>query len=303
MNRHELAIVRTVIYASLFDYPLTLKQLRESFIATSLSEEEISAAYQGSAHVKSIVEYRDGFFFPAGASHLIAERRLREARSRAFLHRHARTLRAICALPFTRMVAISGSVAHLNLEEGGDLDLFIVARGRHVWTVTVAAIVLTRLLGSRRVVCANFVMSDQHLTIEQQDLFTANQAIHLKPLIGREVFDGLIAANPFIRRTYPNAPAKPQLEFHAPPGALLLRLKSILEALLSPASGAIERVCRALYTRHLRRRSASWRSPDQVTLDVDYLKLHTQSHRRSVLDRYNERVDEALGHRDRAAIA
>jgi len=28
------------------------------------------------------------------------------------------------------MVALSGSVAHLNLEGSGDLDLFIVTRGR-----------------------------------------------------------------------------------------------------------------------------------------------------------------------------
>ena len=47
------------------------------------------------------------------------------------------------------MVALSGSLAHLNLQEGGDLDLFVVTRGRHAWTVCVALIVLARLMGRR----------------------------------------------------------------------------------------------------------------------------------------------------------
>ena len=38
------------------------------------------------------------------------------------------------------MVALSGSIAHCNLDRGGDLDLFIVTHGHHVWSVTVAVL-------------------------------------------------------------------------------------------------------------------------------------------------------------------
>jgi hypothetical protein len=303
MNRHELAIAKTVIYASLFDYPLTLLQLHGSLMGVSLTQEDILSVYHGSAALRSIIEYRDGFFFPAGSSWLVDERRRRESRSRDFLARHARTLRWICALPFTRMVALSGSIAHHNLEEGGDLDLFIVARGRHVWTVTVATIVLARLLGSRRVVCANFVMSDERLAIDQQDLFTANQAIHLKPLIGLEVMEGFIAANPFIRRIYPNQQAQRNADEMLAPSYGLLRVKRACELIGAIAGPAIETICRRAYGWHLRRRAASWRSPEQVTLGLDCVKLHTQSHRSAVLARFAERLDEALAQSDRAAIA
>jgi hypothetical protein len=303
MTRHELAIAKSVIYASLFDYPLTLPQLHESLMSVPLSEDEILAAFHGSAALRSIVDYRDGFFFPAGSFSFVAERRRREARSREFLARHARTLRWICAVPFTRMVALSGSIAHHNLEDGGDLDLFIVARGRHVWTVTVATIVLARVLGSRRVVCANFVMSDERLTIDQQDLFTANQAIHLKPLIGREVMEGFIAANPFIRRIYPNQQPHAHADALLEPSIRLVRIKQICELLAAIPGPAIEAFCRRAYGWHLRRRAGSWRSPEQVTLGPDCLKLHTQSHRGDVLDRFAARLDEALAQTDRAAIA
>lgn len=303
MDRQELAIVRTVVYASLFDYPLTIDQLRESLIAVAMTREQILATYDASAAVRSAIEQRDGFFFPAGRGDLVAERRRREARSRAFLARHTRALQWICALPFTRMVALSGSIAHLNLDAGGDLDLFIVTRGHRVWTVSVLAIVLTRLLGIRRVVCANFVMADTHLAVEQQDLFTANQILHLKPLIGDEVLEGFVAANPFVRRFYPNGRGGVPRSFVMPESRPLSMLKATLEAILALPSRPIEAICRRAYAWHLRRRARTWRSPDQVQLRDDYLKLHAKSHRHSVLERFDERVEEALGRRERAAIA
>src|SRR5262249_21761099 len=171
------------------------------------------------------------------------------------------------------------------------------------WTVSVAMIVLTRLLGVRRVMCANFVMSDAHLAIEQQDLFTANQVLHLKPLVGPEVLEGFLAANPFVKRFYPNRPAQATIDFLLPTSRGLLAAKSTVEALLALPSPFIEACCRRAYAWHLRRKSSSWSSPEQVRMQADYLKLHTRSHRATVLERFDERMDEVLGHRERAAIA
>ena len=303
MSRQELAIVRTVTYASLFDYPLTLEQLRLTLISLEMSRDEILATYDASARLRSMIDYRDGFFFPAGRGDLVGERRRREARSREFLARHARLLQWVCALPFTRTVALSGSIAHLNLEDGGDLDLFIVTRGRRVWMVTVAMILMTRLLGARRIVCANLVMSDTHLAIQEQDLFTANQVLHLKPLIGPEVLEGFVAANPFVARFYPNRARRAETAFAIHRGRALRWLKAAAEWLLIVPSPALEALCRHAYAWHLKRRSVSWRSPEQVRLQPDYLKLHTHSHRQSVLEQFDRRVDEALGRGERAAIA
>jgi hypothetical protein len=295
VTTREMAIARTVIYASLFDYPLTLEQLHRALIESDQTPSEILAVFEGSELLHDVIEHRDGFFFPAGRGDLIAERRRREARSAAFLTQHRLALRLICALPFTRLVALSGSIAHRNLEPDGDLDLFIVTRGRRVWTVTVLLLVLTKLLRRRRTVCANFVLADSHLVLDQQDLFTANQVIHLQPLIGGELIDEFLAANPFVARCYPNshtrAPQAPLVDVRSRGLGIV---KRVLEAVLGVPSRLIEAVCRRAYAWHLRRRAGSWRSPDQVRLQSDYLKLHTQSHRRSVLDRFNATVDTLM---------
>jgi hypothetical protein len=290
----ELAIARSVIFAAIFDYPLTLAQLRQTLIESTQTPSQVLAAYNGSAALQAAVGFRDGFFFPAGRADLVDERRLREARSRAFLRRHRLLLRLICALPFVRMAALSGSIAHLNLDGAGDLDLFIVTRGRRVWSVTVAVLVIAKLLRRRRVVCANFVVSDSRLALEQQDLFTASQIIHLKPLVGRDVYRQLLAANPFVFRFYPNFHEVDAAFQRVESSRLITPVKRILELLLAPLAPLAELLCRVAYRGYLTRRSAAWRSPEQVRLQADYLKLHTQSHRRSVLDRFDRGV-QSLG--------
>ena len=301
MTSRELAIARSVIYASLFDYPLTLAQLHHTLIESEQTTAEILAVYEGGELLQHIVEHRDGFFFPSGRGDLIAERRRREVRSATFLAQHALALRLVCALPFTRLVALSGSVAHRNLEPDGDLDLFIVTRGRRVWMVTVMLLVLTKLIRRRRTVCANFIVADSHLALGQQDLFTANQVIHLEPLVGGDLIGEFEEANPFVRLYYPNSrrgstPHPPV----AARGRILGFIKGLAELVIGLPSPMIEAVCRRAYAWHLQRRAGSWRSPEQVRLQSDYLKLHTRSHRQSVLARFDVAVDRAIDHARRA---
>jgi hypothetical protein len=288
----ELAIARSVVYASLFDYPLTLAQLRQTLIESTQTPSQVLAAYNGSAALQEAIEFRDGFFFLKGRADLVEERRRRETRSRAFLHRHRAFLQVVAALPYVRMVALSGSIAHLNLEGTGDLDLFIVTRGRRVWSTTVAVLLLAKLMRRRRVVCANFVVADSRLILEQQDLFAASQVIHLKPLVGRDVFRDLLDKNPFVFRFYPNFHAADAASVTLRPARPLGWMKRVLETALKPVAPLAELVCRSAYRSYLRRRATTWQSPEQVRLQADCLKLHTRSHRQSVLDRLEAGISD-----------
>ena len=294
MTAEELAIARSVLYASVFDYPLTLAQLRQTLIESTQTPTEIRATYARSEALRATIDERDGFFFPHGRYDLVAERRRREARSRVFLERHRRLLALVCAMPYVELVALSGSIAHMNLEGTGDLDLFIVTKGRHVWSVTVAVVLLAKLMRRRRTVCANFVVADSALALDQQDLFTASQIIHLKPLIGAAVYRRFVAANPFVACFYPNfhlpAIVSPRLRQRR----VAARLKGLIEAGMAIPSTVVENICRAAYRAYLMRRASMWQSPEQVRLEPDCLKLHTQSHRQSVLARFEQAVHTAL---------
>jgi hypothetical protein len=59
---------------------------------------------------------------------------------------------------------------------------------------------------------------------------------------------------------------------------------------LAAPSLMVESLCRRAYRRYLMRRASNWDSPEQVRLEADCLKLHTKSHRRSVLSRFDRVV-------------
>src|SRR5258708_594689 len=73
MTSQEVAIARTVIYASLFDYPLTLDQLRHSLLESALTKDEIAATYRSSLVLQAMIEHRDGLFFPRDRGALVGE--------------------------------------------------------------------------------------------------------------------------------------------------------------------------------------------------------------------------------------
>jgi len=288
-REQELAVLRSVVYASLFDYPLEPAQLEASLIGVAADLAAIDRWWRESDLLQATIEYRDGLYFPAGRSDLVRTRSRREGVSRELLDRDRRILSFVANMPFVRMVALSGSLAHLNAEGSADLDLFVISAPHRVWSVTVATVVLSKLLGWRKRLCMNYVVSERALEIEPQDLFSANQIIHLRPLIGHEVFERFVKANGFVRQFYPNfelpdpRPASPQAR------------KRVLERALSIGFAPLaERLARGLYGWHLRRRAATWHSRDQVRLEPECLKLHTSSHRASTLAKFDAAMADIL---------
>lgn len=287
-REQELAVLRTVVYASLFDYPLEPAQLEASLIGVGAPAAAIERWWRESELLQATIEHRDGLYFPAGRSDLVGTRSRREAVSRELLDRDRRLLSFVASMPFVRMVALSGSLAHLNAEGSADLDLFVITAPHRVWSVVVATLVLAKLLGWRKRLCMNYVVSEHALAIEPRDLFSANQIIHLRPISGHAVFERFVESNAFVRQIYPNfeLPDLPRTQDPRP--------KTFFERALSLGFAQVaEGMARLLYGWHLRRRSASWQSSDQVRLEPECLKLHTSSHRASTLRRFEEAMEKA----------
>ena len=72
-------------------------------------------------------------------------------------------------------------------------------------------------------------------------------------------------------------------------------IKRTIERLCVGPAWLAEAICRTAYRRYLRGRANRWESPDQVRLENDRLKLHTRSHRRAVLERFERITADALG--------
>jgi hypothetical protein len=292
--REEQAVLGTLAYSVLFDYPLTLAELREGLLEVSADEETLRG-WLDSPRLRAAIEERDGFLFPRGRGDLVATRRAREAASRRLLRGERRALDCLAGMPWVRMVALSGSLAHLNAEDDADLDVFLITRAGRVWLVTVALLVLARLLGFRERLCLNYVVSERRLAVAPADLFTANQIAGLRPLAGAAAYRRFLDENAFVFRYYPNlAPRSVPERAASRRGRWGRRLRRAVERLLDfGIAPALEALCHRAYAWHLRRRAAGWASPEQVRLEAECLKLHTTSHRASVMARYDTALRDA----------
>lgn len=293
-NAQELAVLQAVTYAALFDYPLTLRQLRESLGAAVAEEETILKWWRASALLQAAVEFRDGLFFPAGRADLALTRARREAFSRQMLDRDRHVLAFLSRMPFVRMVALSGSLAHLNAEGVADLDLFVITSPRRVWSVTLTMLIVARLLGWRKRLCLNYVISENHLAIEPADLFSANQIVHLRPVSGHDLYSRFVQANTFVARHYPNFIPQAGSGLRAPFDSGRPGFGGLERVLSLGIAQVAEPIARAAYGWHLKRRSSTWRSRDQVRLEPECLKLHTSSHRADTLARFDAAMKAAL---------
>jgi hypothetical protein len=294
----EHAFLSSVVYASVFDYPLTPEQLHEGLIAERAEVEDIAEWYAASEFLQAAVEYLDGYYFPRGRRDLLDLRHTREVISRSVLKELVDPLALVLRMPFVRLVALSGSLAHLNADGEADLDLFVITAPHRVWSVTTTLLVLARLLGYRKRLCLNYVLSEQQLAVEPRDLFSANQIAHLRPLTGEQAYARFLSANRFVAEFYPNFRPRPIED------APVVRPRAaVLEWLLDYTIAPLfERACRAAYGWHLHRRAATWQSSDQVRLEHECLKLHTSSHRRGVMERFEIALAEAARVRPAAAV-
>ena len=291
----ERAVLQSVIYAALFDYPLTPGQLSEALLGQRADQATLLQWYGDSAYLQASVDFVDGYFFPHGRHDVLDTRAEREAISRSMLREMAQPLKLITGMPFVRLVALSGSLAHLNASSDGDMDLFVITSPGRVWTVTVVTLALARLRGWRKRLCLNYVISERALWIAPADLFSANQIVHLRPITGSDAYRRFLEANHFVERFYPNFLPRPVTEGR-PSSRLLERA---LNLTVGPFA---ECLCRWLYRAYLRRRAHTWKSRDQVRLERECLKLHTRSHRREVMERFEQALEDAMAVAERGPL-
>ncbi len=255
-------------------------------------EAEVRALATGPALSPLVTLHRDGFLVLAGREALIDPMPEREALTRALLERHRRTLAMLAGLPFVRSLVISGGVAHKNAGARPDVDLFVVAAGGRAYTAYSMLVLATKLAGTRRAICPNYLVDERELAIAyHRDLFTAHQLVSALPLSGASTYQALCDANAaWVREFFPAFRAHQGPEVRAP-GALRGATQAATEGALAPIAPAVESVLRSFWRFYLRRRAATAPHADVVLAD-GILKMHLSDYRRTVLTRFATRLED-----------
>ncbi len=286
----ELAILRTLLYSDLFDYPLTFAETAHYLIERSATVDEVSACLARSCWLADRVIQLNGYLALRGREALIARRLDRAATSDRLWQRARRFVRVLRVLPFVRMLAITGALAMKNSGAQDDIDVLIVTTPDRVWLTRALAIALVyvgKLCGDT--LCPNYVISERALVLERHTLFMAHEFAQMVPVYNVTIYDHMCAANPWIQRMLPNAAQPFWSQPEEMPGPIGRGIKRGLEKLLAGRLGA------ALENWEMQRKIRKFQprlgQPDgAAVLDRDHVKGHFEDYGGPVMRLYAERT-------------
>jgi hypothetical protein len=200
LDKLARAVMQTVAYSDIFDYPLTAREIHRYLTGVHATFEEVALALDEGL----VMQTGDYFTLPGreGLSHIRIQR---EKRSRKLLPIAIRYGRILGALPYIRMVALTGSLAMLNISKHVDFDYLLVTSPGRVWTARAFALLLNRLVrSSGHTICPNLILAETALGWPLHDLYSARELYQMIPITGMDVYQRLLETNQWAREYLPN---------------------------------------------------------------------------------------------------
>jgi hypothetical protein len=272
LNPLKRAILLSVAYADVFDYPLTAGEIHR-YCGRKVSFTTLYAEIQSFGFLSQSGDY---FTLP-GRESLVAVRARREEISSNLWPHALRYGRFIASLPFVRMLAVTGSLAVDNAESRADIDYFIVTEPGHLWTCRALALALGRLAKFQKLnLCPNYLVTTRALEFDDQNLYVAHELAQMVPLSGLEVYAEIRRRNAWVAEFLPNADGAPSVPatiktIESPP-----RLRTAFEAVMDTLPWAwLERW---EMDRKIRRLSQEQGDSDESAFSADVCKGHDQRH-------------------------
>jgi hypothetical protein len=277
----ERAVHEALVYADVFEYPLRVDEVHRFLPGYRASLGEVAAAL-------AAWPARCGLYHLAGREHVVEARLAREAAA-ARLWAHARCVGLMFwAIPFVRMVGVTGSLAMNNVARDDDIDFMLVTLPGRLWTaraLAIGVVRLARLRGCRA--CPNYLVSTRALALRQRNLFTAHELLQLVPLHGRAAYHQLLRANDWVWNFLPNAQPRPPASEAAP----LLAARTLAERLLADGAGTRFETWEA--RRKIQRFTAEAGPDQELGFSADECKGHFERHGSLTLAAYAGRLANA----------
>lgn len=313
----EQSIFDTTRYFDLFDMPVTAVEIWRCLILANESERvrwggrhvyslsDIRECLNTSYFLSSRIETLHGYYFLSGKESFVRARLERHAIAQQKWKIAYRAAQWFVYIPFVRMLAGSGSLSLFNTKQSSDLDFFVVASEKRIWTARFLLLIVAQLMGRRRKhwdrmapdkVCLNHYVTDKHLDMpgEVRNLYTAVAYSKLVPLFGLPVFAAFERLNaPWIksRLMFSDAPVLPS-KLTIKPNRFLWNFRQFFERVLEEpigdmAEAFVERIQRQAIAKH----SYPGQS-GRVSVSDTELAFHPDSQVPRVLTRYRQDVGQ-----------
>jgi hypothetical protein len=240
----EFAILKTIAYFDLFDFPLTAEEVFEYLWQAHEASLEMVKSELENLVKNGKLETSESYYFLPGRRDLVIKRNRSAAEGEKKLRRARFAVKLISGIPFLKAIFVCNSVAAETSNENSDIDFFIIGRTGRLWFVRFFSNLILKIFGLRtgakhsaNRVCLSFFVDDKHLDLSglravNDDVYLVYWLRQLYPLYDPEnYFEKIQRENVWTRtyiasqKTLPVATFKPD------------RFKTMCEALLANAFG------------------------------------------------------------------
>lgn len=209
----EKAILKTLIYADIFDYPLRAYEIHKWLIGRKATLRQIERALDKLSKKKKVKNQRGYFFLRDG---LVRKRILRRRGSQRFLLKAKFTTWFLKIIPWIKLVGISGGLAMENASKVDDIDLFLITARNRLWITRLLALILLSLTGQRRQVgqkgrkiagklCLNILLEEGSLEQTSKDIYLAHEVLQMRVLWQRNgIYKKYLEDNSWAFKYLPN---------------------------------------------------------------------------------------------------
>jgi predicted nucleotidyltransferase len=193
-----LETLKTILYFSIFRYPLKLDEIHSYTNYKELAETENELLYLIDEKILTKIDE----FYVYGTDldsvtkrlrgNLLAKKALIIAKEKA---------KFISKFPFVEAVGVSGSLSKDYYDTESDIDFFIITKHNKLWICRTLLMLYKKifLLNSRKYFCIGYFISSERLEIEEKNRFTATELKTLIPMQGKEIFEQFYDYNNWLK--------------------------------------------------------------------------------------------------------
>jgi hypothetical protein len=215
MDNLEKAVIKTIIYYDIFDYPLTVVELWQWLWKYKCKLSELVFCLENGEDLRRQIETKNGFYFLKGRKDLLNTRKTRRDYSVNKWKIALKATKFLRTIPFIKTIMLCNSIAYFNAEKDSDIDFFIIVKEKYLWLTRFLITSTLHILRLRRHgnkinnrICLSFYITDNNLDLEK--LYNKNNMyLHawikdLVPIFDRDTYANLWVANNWIKNYIPN---------------------------------------------------------------------------------------------------
>lgn len=217
MTGLEKAIVKTVCYADVFDYPLSQQELYYYLIweqkSKSPTKKDLIPVMFELVKQKKLFQ-NGGFFYLPGRGEIVSLRKKRQKISSRKMKLAGKIFKNKVNDENILGLFVTGALSMENADVSDDIDVMIVTRANKLWSsrlrLNMTLKSVRRRYGATNVenkICTNMYLDETALQVpeEKRSLYTAHEVIQVKLLLNKNnVYERFLSENAWVSEYLPN---------------------------------------------------------------------------------------------------